>query len=253
VERRVLAGNNPPLGFVSEGMNTAQMAGLVVLALAAAGCVRYERHDTSESRTVELGGAKDARVQVEMGAGNLRIEGGTGKLLDADFHYSVTEWRPELKYDVSAGRGYLTIRQPQIRGFSTGNQDNRWELRLSDKVPIELRVNLGAGEGDLKLSGMDVRRLQVGIGAGQIKLDLRGPWDNNLDASIHGGVGEATVRLPREVGVRVHATGGLGGISAQNLRKEGDYYFNDAYGNGKSEVRMRLEITGGIGQINLIG
>lgn len=251
MECHVLTGNKPALGFVSQDMNTAQMAALVVLALATAGCVRYERHDTSESRTVELGGAKDARVQVEMGAGNLRIEGGTGKLLDADFHYSVTEWRPELKYDISAGRGYLTIRQPQIRGFSTGNQDNRWDLRLSDKVPIEMRVNLGAGEGDLKLSGMDVRQLQVGIGAGELKLDLRGPWDNNFNGSIHGGVGEATVRLPREVGVRVHATGGLGGINAQNLRKEGDYYFNDAY--GKSEVRLRLDITGGIGQINLIG
>lgn len=234
-------------------MNTAHIACLAAAALAASGCVRYERHETSENRAIELGAAKEARVQVEMGAGSLRVEGGGGKLLDGDFHYSVAEWRPDVKYDVSAGRGYLTIRQPAIRGFATGKQDNRWELRLNDSVPIDLRVNLGAGEGELKLSGMDVRRLDVAIGAGELKLDLRGPWENNFDGSIHGGVGEATVRLPREVGVRVHATGGLGGIDAQNLRKEGDYFFNDAYGNGKSEVRMRLDITGGIGQINLIG
>lgn len=234
-------------------MHTAQLASLAAAALIAAGCAHYERHDTSESRAVELGVARDARVQVEMGAGDLRIEGGSGKLLDAEFHYSVREWRPELKYDVSGNRGYLTIRQPPIRGFAAGDQDNRWDVRLNDKVPIELRVNLGAGKGDLKLSGMEVRRLEVGIGAGELKLDLRGPWDNNFEASIHGGVGEATVRLPRETGVRVHATGGIGGINAEGLHKEGDYYFNDAYGNGKSDVRLRLDITGGIGQINLIG
>ncbi|MGE5645968.1 MAG: toast rack family protein [Acidobacteriota bacterium] len=234
-------------------MRTARIVCLAAAALAASGCVRYERRETSETRAVELGAAQKVRIQVEMGAGDLRIEGHGGNLLDGEFHYSVAEWRPEVKYDVSGGRGYLTVRQPPIRGFATGEQDNRWDLRLNDRVPLDLRVNLGAGQGDLKLSGMNVRRLEVAIGAGELKLDLRGPWDSDFEGSIHGGVGQATVRLPREVGVRVHATGGIGGIDAQGLRKEGDYFFNDAYDAAKSQVRLRLDITGGIGQINLIG
>jgi hypothetical protein len=220
-------------------------------ALTAIGCVRYERRDTSESRSVELGAAKDVRVQVEMGAGELRIGGGAVKLFDADFHYNVAEWRPQLKYDVSGSHGYLSLRQPPARGLSVGNQDNRWDLRLNDQVPVELKVNLGAGEGTLRLSGMKLHRLEVGIGAGELKIDLRGPWDDNLDGSIRGGVGEATIQLPREAGVRVRASGGIGGINAQGLHKEGDYYTNDAY--GKSGVRVRLDVQGGIGQINLIG
>jgi hypothetical protein len=232
-------------------MKAAELTCVVVVMAAASGCVRYVPQDTFESRQIELGGAKDGRVQVEMGAGDLRIEGGSGKLLDADFHYNVAEWRPEVKYDISAGHGYLTVRQPPVRGLFAGKHENRWDLRLNDQAPLDLRVNLGAGNGKLKLSGMALRRVDVHIGAGELNLDLRGPWDENLDVSVHGGVGEATVQLPREVGVRVHATGGLGGISAEGLHKEGDYYTNDAY--GKSEVHLRLEITGGVGQINLIG
>jgi hypothetical protein len=234
-------------------MNRTCLAMVAGAALVAAGCAPYEQpQETSDSRSVELAGAESARVQVDMGAGELWVEGGSVKpLLDADFHYSVRSWRPEIKYDVSAGRGYLTVRQPPVHGFNTGNRENRWDLHLNDKVPIDLRVNVGAGKGTFKLSGMALHRLEIEIGAGELQVDLTGAWDHDLDAQVRGGVGEATIRLPHDVGVRATATGGLGGINVQGLRKEGGYYVNDAY--GKSEVHLRLTVTGGIGQINLIG
>jgi hypothetical protein len=233
-------------------MNGTCLALAVCAALLATGCGPYEQaEETSESRSVELAGAESARIQVDLGAGELWIDGGSAKLMDADFHYSVRSWRPEIHYDVSAGRGFLTVRQPHVHGFHSGNRDNRWDLRLNDKAPIDLRVNVGAGEGKLNLSGTALRRLEVEIGAGEVNVDLTGAWDHDLEATVRGGVGEATIKLPREVGVRATATGGLGGVNVQGLHKEGGYYVNDAY--GKSAVHIRLNVTGGIGQINLIG
>jgi hypothetical protein len=49
----------------------------------------------------------------------------------------------------------------------------------------------------------------------------------------------------------VRATGGIGSINAHGLRSANGYYVNDAY--GKSRATIRLEIQGGIGEINLIG
>jgi hypothetical protein len=233
-------------------MNRTCLALAAGAALIAAGCAPYEEpQESSDSRSVELAGAQSARVEVDLGAGELWVEGGSNKLLEADFHYSVRAWAPVIKYDVSAGRGYLTVRQPPVHGFNTGHRQNRWDLHLNDKVPIDLRVNLGAGKGAFKLSGTALRRLNVEIGAGELQVDLTGVWDHDVDAEVHGGVGEATIRLPRDVGVRATATGGLGGINAQGLHKEGGYYVNDAY--GKSDIHLRLNVTGGIGQINLIG
>ncbi len=233
-------------------MNRTCLAIAAGAALIAAGCGPYEQpQETMDSRSVELGGAESAKVQVDLSAGELWVEGGSLRLLDADFQYSLRSWRPEIKYDVSGGRGYLTVRQPPVHGFNTGKRENRWDLRLNDKVPIDLRVNVGAGKGTFKLSGTALRRLEVEIGAGDLQLDLTGGWDHDLDAQIRGGVGQATVRLPRGVDVRVTATGGLGGISAEGLHKEGGYYVNDAY--GKSDIHCRVTVTGGIGQINLIG
>jgi glycine cleavage system H lipoate-binding protein len=62
-------------------------------------------------------------------------------------------------------------------------------------------------------------------------------------------VGRATIRLPKEVGVHVVAQGGLGRINASDFRKQGDAYVNDQY--GKSTVTLRLEVEGGVGEINL--
>jgi hypothetical protein len=216
--------------------------------LFATGCADYDLPETRERRSVGLGGAGSAQVQVELGAGELRIEGGAEGLLDGEFVYSGRE-RPEVRYDVSGGRGYLSVRQPPTHGL--GKHTHRWELRLNDRSATDLRVHMGAGQAVLKLSGTALTRLEVDLGAGEINLDLTGPWDKDLEATVRGGVGEATVRLPRQVGVRVHASGGIGGINASGLTRSGHEYVNEMY--GKSPVTVRVHVTGGIGEINLIG
>jgi hypothetical protein len=246
--REPVPGNKPPVLRVSPVVKTAAWLVILFAVLFSAGCIEPDTRENSERRTVALGEARLAQAQVDMGAGELRIEGGAENLLDADFVYSSRE-RPEVQYRVSGDRGYLSVRQPPTRGIH--GHTNRWDLRLNDKAVGELRVNLGAGEAQLKLSGMSLTRLEVDVGAGELRLDLTGPWDKDLEGNVRGGVGEATVRLPRSIGVRVRATGGIGGINAQGLRQEGGYYYNDAY--GKSPVKLRLDVTGGIGEINLIG
>jgi hypothetical protein len=219
-------------------------------ALLLIGCEYRERDPGSENRAIELAGASSARVDVEMTAGELRIHPGGGNLLDAEFRYDHPQWKPVVKYDVSGGRGFLSVRQPPMRAFG-GDNKNRWELRLNDRVPMELRVHLGAGESKIALGGTNIRRLEIGIGAGEVEVDLNGLWEEDLEARISGGVGEATVRLPGEAGVRVKASGGIGGISARNLQERDGYYVNDAW--GKSKAQLRIEVKGGIGQINLVG
>ncbi len=87
------------------------------------------------------------------------------------------------------------------------------------------------------------------MGAGQFTADLTGDWKKDLDAEIHGGVGHAIILLPEDVGVRVHATGGIGSISSGGLKRDGDEYVNDMY--GKSPVTLRLDVSGGVGNIDL--
>jgi len=126
----------------------------------------------------------------------------------------------------------------------------RADLELGTLSLTRLDVKRGAGELNVDLSGASaLSRLEIGGGAGQVMVDLTGNWQTDLDASIEGGVGEITVRLPRSVGVRVDVQLGIGQVNASGFTQDGDDYVNDAY--GESDVTLRVDIGGGVGEINL--
>lgn len=51
------------------------------------------------------------------------------------------------------------------------------------------------------------------------------------------------------IGVKAKAEGGLGKINAKGLKKVGDSYVNDAY--GESDTNLSVDVKGGVGVINL--
>ena len=203
-----------------------------------------------QSESVDLENAQSARVELRMGAGELNVSGGADALMEADFSYNVSEWEPEVSYDVSGETGELSVEQGSDEGVRVGGDArNEWEVRFNDEVPTDLHVEMGAGESDLDLDSLTLTRLDLEMGAGQTTVDLTGDYGQDLEASIEGGVGEATVLLPSEVGVRARAEGGLGKINAEGLQSEGDSYVNDAYGD--SDLTLEVDVRGGVGRINL--
>jgi hypothetical protein len=203
-----------------------------------------------ESKYVELKKAQTAHAQLKMGAGELNVTGGADQLMDGDFSYNVSEWKPKVSYEVSGQKGELVVKQGGAEGGSLeGKARNEWDIGLNDEVPTDLVVQVGAGESDLDLDSLTLKGLDLKMGAGKTTVDLTGDYAQGFDASIQGGVGEATVLLPSGVGVKAKAEGGLGKINAKGLKKVGDSYVNDAY--GESDVNLSVDVKGGVGQINL--
>ncbi len=225
---------------------------LIVLILIFGGALTRGSASSKMSHTTETVDRKDAdsaRIDIEMGAGRLKVGPGTSKLLEATFDFSEAEGMPRVDYNVVDKEGRLNISQSG-RGIHFGRTRNTWDLRLNKDVPSQLHIKMGAGENTLNLGSITLSRLEIEMGAGELNLDLRGNWKKDLDAEIHGGAGEANIYLPRDVGVRVYATGGIGSINASGLRRDGATYINDAY--GKSPVTLRVNVQGGVGEINLI-
>jgi hypothetical protein len=203
-----------------------------------------------ESQAVDLKNAQAARAQLKMGAGELNITGGADRLMEADFSYNVSDWKPKVSYDVSGKKGELVVKQGSANGGNlSGGARNEWDISMNDEVPTELMVQLGAGESALDLDSLTLTGVDVQMGAGKTTVDLSGDYAQSFDASIEGGVGEATVLLPSEVGVKAKAEGGLGKINAKGLKKVGDSYVNDAY--GESDTNLNIDVKGGVGEINL--
>jgi hypothetical protein len=203
----------------------------------------------TDSQHIDLGGAKSVSVNLNMASGSMKVQGGAAGMMDGMFTYNVPAWEPHVDYHVSADHGELTIEEPGKTHSAMGASRYSWDLRLNNTVPMDITVNMGAGQSNLSLAELNLTSLDVEVGAGNADVDLTGSWNHNVEVKIEGGVGNATVRLPRSMGVRATVSGGIGTVQASDFRKDDDAYVNDEY--GKSRATINVQIEGGVGSVKL--
>ncbi|MBI3684063.1 MAG: hypothetical protein HY235_27130 [Acidobacteria bacterium] len=161
---------------------------VLALELITAGCLIEDPGPVEKaSQNVDAGKVEAVRADIRMGAGELRLEGGASKLLEASFRYSRKLGKPEVRYDLTGFRGRLSIEQPK-RSATSGNFTNEWTLRFGDIVPLDLDITLGAGQSRADLTMLPVHNVDARVGAGEFHLDLNGQYKHDVDVRLHGGV-----------------------------------------------------------------
>ncbi len=199
---------------------------------------------------LDRGSTERANVDLNMNAGELKVGGGTDKLLNGRFEFNVPSWEPRVDSSNNGSHADIKISQPGGSHLG-GDRHYLWDLQLNDKVLLDLAINCGAGQANLNLGELDLRRVEVHMGAGQVQLDLRGKPTRDYDVDISGGVGQASVQLPEDVGIWAEASGGLGSITVTGLDKKDGHWENALY--DKAKVNVHLKVQGGIGEIRIIG
>jgi hypothetical protein len=154
---------------------------LVVAVLAfSAGCTRVDLTAEGErmTETVRAEGAKRAEAEITMGPGELTVTGGARALMDGEFQFSDDRLAPEIDYRVDGGVGELDITQGETGSwfprFWGGGFNNAWDIEFSDRMPLELRVTLGAGDANFEMGGTMLEELRVDTGAGSVDIDVAG-------------------------------------------------------------------------------
>jgi hypothetical protein len=229
--------------------SSISIALLLILALSVfTSCARIGKMEEVE-KTIPLDNAQSVDVSLRMSAGELRLEGGAAALMEGRFRTNVEHWKPDVSYNLFGSRGTLTIEQPRHEGIHWGRAENKWDVRLNDKVPVSIKAKFGAGEASLILGTLNIQDLELKMGVGDLTLDLAGYSQKGFSGRLKGGIGSATIYLPEKAGVRVSVNGGLGSVDAQGFSVNHHVYTNDAY--GKSEVTIDLKVEAGIGSLDL--
>ena len=230
-------------------LRVGMVAAAAALLLTACG-FEHEAAGPARDEPVAIGAdnVERANVELDMGAGELTLGGGASKILEGRFEYNMDALKPLVKSSINGVNATITIRQPEHVRMG-GNRRYLWDLQLNDRLLLDLALNCGAGQARLDLGSLHLRHLEVHMGAGQVDLDLRGKPTRDYDVKISGGVGQANVRLPEDIGIWAEAHGGLGSITVTGLQKHGDHWENDLY--DKAKVNVRVEVTGGIGEIRI--
>jgi hypothetical protein len=202
----------------------------------------------TDSQTVEIKSATSARIQIEIASGELTVEGGGGSLMDADFQYDVDRWKPEVQYSENGAQGELIVSQPRVVG--SGGTINIWTLLLKNDIPIDLSINIAAGDSELNLNDLELTTLGIENGSGTTNIDLSGNWDHDVNATIRQNFGNLTVKLPAEMGVSIEMDIGAVNVNANSLTVNENGYVNQIYGIAPHTLTLKLKA--GSGSVTLV-
>ena len=198
-----------------------------------------------EQHTVEPGAATRARVEIGMSAGELFVKSGATGLLAGEFAFNVPALKPTLAYSVQGGTGVLKVSQ----GSASGNYENTWRLSLDEMIPLELHVNLGAGDVQLAIGRLNLESVDIKMGAGDLDLDLRGMPARSYPVSVNAGAGDTTIHLPASAGISARTFGLIGDATVNGLEKRDDRWINPRA--EKAPVTIDVRVQHAIGDLKL--
>lgn len=212
------------------------LAGTVELDATQLKMVTWSRQVTDEEHL---------EVDVDFGKGKLAVGRGEANLLyRAVFDYDEAFAIPKHTY----GNGRLDIGIDTRRQGRFGvrrSVDSSLNLWLPGGIPIDLRLDFGATEADLNLSGIPIRRLEFNTGASKSELRIdEANRERMASASFNVGAAELTVRgMGNLRAERVTVKAGVGSVT---LGLEGDWP-RDArvsveMGLGALEVRVPADL-----------
>lgn len=131
-----------------------------------------------------------------------------------------------------------------------GNLDNRVDVRLNEKPVWTINVGMGAGQGDIDLSKLDVQKLEVKVGAADLDLKL-GNRASQSAVNISSGVASITVRIPNEVGCRISKEGALNLSQIDGFTKiNEDLYESPNYATATKKITLNYE--GGMSKFKVV-
>ncbi len=150
---------------------TVSLALVVLLAgLVMAGRKEHETH------RIDAEGAKKIEVELEFGAGELRIlpeDMSEAAVLDVLYDSRRVEY--DIEYDVSKATGHLSIETNHRKRKSIDTDDNKLEMILSTRYPTSLEMDIGACDAEIDLGGIPLEHLDIDVGATSGDIDFSEP------------------------------------------------------------------------------
>jgi hypothetical protein len=190
---------------------------------------------------------KHLTVHLEIAFGSVSIgKGDRSKILEADFWDDDSSRRSSrVIYKLNDQRGDLKIETLESASFwrrskSKDKGAREWNLRFSDAVPMEMQLELGAGEGTIDLTNLQIERLDISAGASSVDMTCDEP--NRVVAN----------RVSIESGVSKFEARNLCNLNFKRLSFEGGIgaYRLDFGGKLRHDAEVSVEV--GLGAVTII-
>ena len=204
-------------------------------------------------RQVPLSGESTMLVRIEGGMGTLLVRRGASNTAFSLVQISreADEAVPMVQYNVKDNKGVLTVELngnenedgdglAQLLHIFKGKHGGSWRLELTDRVPIDFRMEFGAGEATLDLTGLVMTGLRLETGASSLRIRSSEPNTGRIGTvSITAGLGSIESES-------------LGNLNFDRMRFEGGLgsYELDLSGALRDGAQIRAEV--GLGSLDIL-
>lgn len=204
---------------------------------------------TITSVTERLGNFSRAKIDIEFGAGDLKLDGmaGAGNLMEATAEHRGASTGISKEFTQSGGAGQLKLTlTPEARRL-LGEKKDKWQLHFSREIPLDINFKSGLSNLDLDLSPLKVENLGLDIGASKLLLKL--PVSGTSKVTVKSGVAEVEIAIPPGKAARIKVAGGLSSsdIDEKRFPRVDEYYISPDFNS--SSNRIELDIGSGLSRI----
>ena len=165
----------------------------------------------------QLRDSAEHQVRVRYGAGKFVLRSTPDPVLfSMSLRYDEERMRPLHEYDASARAARLGIDGESVRWtrFVSGRNESEMRLTLSEAVPLDLRLELGATNARMDLGGLTLANLEIETGAADAVLDFSSENRGRLreiDLQI-GAASFVVTNLGKANVDRIRVEGGVGSV-----------------------------------------
>lgn len=185
--------------------------------------------------------AKNLNMSLKTGAMDLAIEKSAGQDYTASLSSNslgIKQEQSNLKDDTQ----YVVLSTDSVRDWWLGSGDNNLTLGLTDRVPLDLRVDTGASSVHGDLSSLQLRSLALKAGASSVDLKL-GSRLAKQDVTVDAGVSKLAFQVPNGVGVRVETDNGLSHTDFGDIAKVSDgIYESTGFASAETQITIHAKI-----------
>ncbi|OGD62736.1 hypothetical protein A2215_02365 [Candidatus Berkelbacteria bacterium RIFOXYA2_FULL_43_10] len=187
-----------------------------------------------------LRGTQEAKLTVKFGAAELKMQGGSDKLVSGQIDsYSL----PDVAREEVNGKPEIVIDQ-LVRGprlWGDRGKNNILDLMLSSQVSYDIVLNTGASKINLDLSDVRLGNLDIDCGASSGDITI-GRKQAKSKVTIDSGASSFIIKIPKDYGIRVKNDSGLtsNNFSDVGLEKKDDYLMNSSYLTSENQVDLEL-------------
>jgi hypothetical protein len=228
-------------------------AGLLTILCISLVCAFQQQEITR--REISRSSEKEISISLDASFGTVNLlRGDRGKVVVAEYSHEQDDRRElEMFYDITDGHGDLEINLTDHRGHKDRrNSSISWEemkderdngnerrltARLTDAVPLSLKIGLGAGKGKFDLTGLKLKNLKLSAGASSAEVQCNEPNMVNCEnVAIESGVS------------KLSATG-LANLNFQRLKFSGGVGSYTLDFGGKLQQKAYADLEVGLGSI----